>query len=240
MSRYSAYLKRMARSCLKGKYGFFILAYLLIAVISAIAVSIPFGLFGIASHPLLLFTQIVVFFMLSVLVNMLNIGFTKLALSAVRREPLFFKDLFYAFTHQTDQFLILELILTGIATILYLPTLYLSHLADYSLLSLLSSQLLIIGWNIIAIFLTLLFTLCFTLSVYLLIDQPTLGPVEALRESVLLMRGLKGRLFYLRISFIGMYALGILSGGIGVLWVFPYEEVTLAMFYQDVRHRSST
>ena len=36
------------------------------------------------------------------------------------------------------------------------------------------------------------------------------------------MRGKKGKFFYLQLSFIGIYLLGAIACGIGLLWVIPY------------------
>ena len=236
MRQYSAYLKRMARSALKGKYGLFIAFLILVMLVSAIAESIPSSLFGAPSSLPLFLSQLLVSFMISVLVNMLNVGLAKLALTISRAQQADFGDIFYAFTHQADHFLIIELILTAIATLFQLPVLYLNHLADQKILSVLSYNLLFWAWNIIAMVLTIIVTLWFALSIYLLIDNSELRPMAALRESSLLMRGLKGRLFYLRISFAGMYLLGAASCMLGFLWILPYQETTLAMFYRDVRH----
>ena len=239
MNRYSAYLKRMARSALKGKYGLYIVSLIVIMLISGITESIPSSLFGTPTNVLLFISQLLVSFMLSVLVNMLNIGLTKLALSICRRQPFSFRDLFYAFTHQTDQFLILEIILTAIATLFQLPVLYLNYLVTQEILSYMTYNLIFWIWNFAAMFFTMLVTLWFALSVYLLIDMPELSPLMALRQSALLMRGLKRRLFYLQLSFTGMYLLGIVSCGIGFLWILPYQETAMAMFYLDVRHELS-
>ena len=48
------------------------------------------------------------------------------------------------------------------------------------------------------------------------------------------MRGHRVKLFYLYASFLPLYVLGILSLGIGLLFVEPYVNVTIAEFYLDV------
>lgn len=49
-----------------------------------------------------------------------------------------------------------------------------------------------------------------------------------------LMDGHKWRLFLLNLSFVGWYLLGILSLGIGWLWILPYRNASLVAFYQDI------
>jgi len=54
-------------------------------------------------------------------------------------------------------------------------------------------------------------------------------------ESARLMKGNKGRIFYIILSFIGWMCLGMLSFGSGLLWVIPYMQQTLIQFYLDVK-----
>ena len=42
------------------------------------------------------------------------------------------------------------------------------------------------------------------------------------------MQGNKGRLFYLQLSFIGMYLLALFSLGLAMFWVYPYTRMTFA------------
>lgn len=69
---------------------------------------------------------------------------------------------------------------------------------------------------------------------FLMLDDEELSPTRAFRLSASCMKHQMGRLLYLELSFIGMYLLGILSLGIGLLWVIPYRTQTLAQFYLDI------
>lgn len=77
--------------------------------------------------------------------------------------------------------------------------------------------------------------LSYSQAVYLYIDDPHMKVMDALRESKEMMRGNKGRLFYLIISFIGLLLLSVLSCYIGLLWIAPYMNTTLTLFYMDLR-----
>lgn len=57
---------------------------------------------------------------------------------------------------------------------------------------------------------------------------------DYITESRLLMKGHKGRLFYIYLSFIGWGFLATLTFGIGYLWLLPYRNATLAAFYNDI------
>ena len=49
------------------------------------------------------------------------------------------------------------------------------------------------------------------------------------------MKGYKGKLFCLDLSFIGWYIVGALCLGIGVLWVTPYHQTARANFYEALQ-----
>ena len=71
---------------------------------------------------------------------------------------------------------------------------------------------------------------------YLLRDYPELSAREALRTSSQMMKGHKWDLFVLDLSFIGWILLGIMTAGIGLLWVAPYMDTTHAAFYEDLKN----
>ena len=104
--------------------------------------------------------------------------------------------------------------------------------------------------NVLGMFLVSLFTVLWTLlfivpgiiksyayamTPYILIDNPELGPNEARLKSIEMMRGHKGKLFGLDLSFIGWILLGILSIGIGFIWITPYIRTTRAAFYCNLK-----
>jgi len=65
-------------------------------------------------------------------------------------------------------------------------------------------------------------------------DTRSMGATTFITESRQLMKGHKGRLFWLDITFIGWYLLGLLTIGIGFLWINPYINATKAAFYNDL------
>lgn len=81
---------------------------------------------------------------------------------------------------------------------------------------------------------SLILSLFFAQSTYLLLDFTEMGAIESMKLSAKLMRGNKGRYFYLSLSFLGWFLLGALSCGIGYLWILPYASMTFTYFYMDV------
>lgn len=65
-------------------------------------------------------------------------------------------------------------------------------------------------------------------------DTRSMGATTFITESRELMKGHKWRLFWLDITFIGWYILGMLTFGIAMLWINPYINATKAAFYNDL------
>lgn len=55
--------------------------------------------------------------------------------------------------------------------------------------------------------------------------------LDTITASRRLMKGYKGKLFWLNLTFIGWHLLSILTLGIGYLWLHPYITATKAAFY---------
>lgn len=72
---------------------------------------------------------------------------------------------------------------------------------------------------------------------YILLENPNITVMEALRRSKAVMRGHKLELFFLDVSFIGWYFLCIITMNILYIWKMPYFEVTYANFYNLVSGR---
>ena len=68
----------------------------------------------------------------------------------------------------------------------------------------------------------------------LYIDNPQMTVAEGFRRSRQLMKGNKMRRFWLDVSFAGWNILGVLSAGIGILWISPYIRQTSVNFYLDL------
>ena len=88
-------------------------------------------------------------------------------------------------------------------------------------------------WTLLFIVPGIIKSFAYALTPYILIDNPELGPNEARLKSIELMRGYKGKLFGLWLSFIGWFLLCILSLGIGFIWLTPYIKTSFAAFYRD-------
>lgn len=70
---------------------------------------------------------------------------------------------------------------------------------------------------------------------YILAENPNISTKRALQISKAMTQGYKWNIFILEMSFLGWYLLGALCFGVGVLFVTPYVEATMAELYSAQR-----
>lgn len=95
-------------------------------------------------------------------------------------------------------------------------------------------NLFITLWTLLLIVPGIIAMYRYVLAPYLMAENPNLGVMEAIRLSKQMMVGNKWRLFKLYISFIGWILLGVLTLGIGYLWLNPYMHAAEAAFCLDI------
>ncbi len=69
----------------------------------------------------------------------------------------------------------------------------------------------------------------YRLALYILLDNPEMGALDCISMSKAMMRGRKGELFVLDLSFLGWAFLCVIP--FVSLWVSPYMNVTMANYY---------
>lgn len=100
--------------------------------------------------------------------------------------------------------------------------------------------------NIIVAFFTMLWSCLFvipgiikkyaySMSTYILADNPELTAREALSKSKEMMNGHKWDLFVLQLSFFWWYLLGSVTFGLAYIYVIPYMSATIANFYNSIK-----
>lgn len=89
-------------------------------------------------------------------------------------------------------------------------------------------------WTLLLIIPGIIKGYAYAMTYYIAQDNPELGADECINKSIALMNGHKMDLFLLDLSFIGWLLLGVLSCGIGLLWVIPYMQTSRAIFYQEL------
>lgn len=104
-----------------------------------------------------------------------------------------------------------------------------------ALLALILVTLFTLLWMLLLIIPGIIASFRYALTFYVLADNPEMGALEAINRSKALMNGNKWKLFCLGWRFIGWVLIGVLTCGIGLLWVMPYMQTSVSRFYDDVR-----
>ena len=95
--------------------------------------------------------------------------------------------------------------------------------------------LFILLWSLLLIIPGIIAALSYSLTFYIIAEDDSIGPLEAIRKSKEMMKGNKGKIFCLGWRFFGWFLLSSLTLGIGFLWLGPYMAVSYAKFYEDVK-----
>jgi Predicted integral membrane protein len=93
-------------------------------------------------------------------------------------------------------------------------------------------------WYLLLIIPGIIKQLEYSMVKYLLADNPNLTGSRARELSRILTNGEKGAIFVLGLSFIGWYLLGAICFGVGILFVNPYYQATMAELYIFLRDRA--
>lgn len=78
-------------------------------------------------------------------------------------------------------------------------------------------------------------SISYTLSFYVLYDNPEMNSKDIVESSAELMKGNIGSYLLLCLSFIGWILLVPITLGIGSLWLIPYVNVTIINFYRTLK-----
>lgn len=137
------------------------------------------------------------------------LGYSFIALNVSRRKTISEKQIFHGFKY------------------------FASSLALY-----ICNNILLFLWTLLLIIPGIIKTFSYSMSFFVLADNPTLSSSEARRRSIEIMKGNKFRYFCLNLSFFGWFLLCILTFGILYFWIFPYIFTAQAEFYRDIINES--
>ncbi|MFT3984280.1 MAG: DUF975 family protein [Lachnospiraceae bacterium] len=255
----SSQLKSMAKEQLLGNYGvaagafaifYGIILAVMILVYTAIFTTILAGTLraGVSAaadesmiltsgftSPLYYVAVYAITAVLSALMGTLFVGFSNVCLKIARGQRPRISDLFYCYSHHPDKVIIIYLIMYAVSLVLMIPAEITSYFTidngGYTGMSfLLWSVFYIVGLVLSVIFSMMVSQVCF-----LYLDDSQTPSIDFFKQSMELMKGNKGRLFYITLSLFGWYLLVLVSCGIAAFWVMPYQNVIFADFYRDLK-----
>lgn len=231
MKRNSATLKMTAMEYLSGKFGVPIVALLVLELCRLVPAMLINSTMDSTTTLGIITSQLLVY-MVSLLLAVVGAGYYKLMLNLSRREVFSVKDLFYAFSHHPDRFLIVHLILLLIQFVVTLP-LDLTIYMDKSMSATTTLMITLVSTMVTSL-VNVILSLFFGLADFLMIDNADMGAMEAMKTSLRLLKGNRGRLFRLYLSFLPLAILCVFTCYVGFLWMMPYMLATETVFYMDI------
>lgn len=90
---------------------------------------------------------------------------------------------------------------------------------------------LVLLWTLLFVVPGIVASYSYSMSFYILRDNPDMSANDARKQSIEMMRGNKWRLFCLHLTFLGWLLLSVLTFGVLLFWVQPYMEAANAAFY---------
>lgn len=81
-------------------------------------------------------------------------------------------------------------------------------------------------------------SLAYSMSTYLVVDDPKMSGMDALKASEKMMEGHKWELFVLNLSFIGWYLLVPFTFGLLLIYVEPYVQAANLKFYLELKEKN--
>lgn len=227
-------LKANSRGYLVGKYKVCIRAMIDIFLLSAISKLLVALLFPGDSVFEFIGTEVALF-VISCFIGLLQIGMSYMYLKISCGQEPKVSDIFHCFQEGRNEAMGLSLIIALISFVCLFP---------YNLISFFPAQFAEVGSlthiliEFIGIVVYMLLSLPISQSAYVLFDFPGCTCKDAIKRSMKLMKGNYFRLIGYVLSFLPLVLLCICSLGIGLIWVSPYMDASLAAFYLDIAKTS--
>ena len=225
-----AQVKGRAREHLLGRYRSCISAFLTIQMVGLLLSSL-IGRVCDRSTMIGWFVFILLQFLVSLVLGIFESGQYYLYLNVACKRPILSIFILQGFFTHPDKAILIRLYLIGCSFVSSLPIILIAALSPTA-----SGEFptLAIGFSILwLVFLAWLYS-SYGQTLYLLHDFPDHSAAELLRMSRHYMQGHKLRYIRLYLSFIPLLLLGVLSLGIGFLWVVPYLCTSQAEFFLDL------
>lgn len=90
-------------------------------------------------------------------------------------------------------------------------------------------------WTLLLVIPGVIKGLSYSLAPYILLENPEIGAEGAIKQSMKMMKGHKGRLFLMLLGMMGLTFVSMLLLGIPMLWLTPYYQTVFVKFYLDIK-----
>lgn len=230
INRSASLLKQYSREILLGNYR---KAISLLLAGNLIITTLTLLIGGSASFSLVsLMIDYGISFIITLISCVFQVGQYSFYLNLACKKETHFKNLFEGFSLFPEKTVFSQFLIRIFTFVCFLPGIVLLILCslqnnnDFLFFGLL---LLFVGF-LFFLWIHLTFSQCY----FILLDFPQTSALDLLKKSAVLMKGHKLRLLYLQLSFFPLVFLGLLSFGIGFLFITPYQSMTYTLFYLDL------
>lgn len=227
----SGELKARAKGQLLGKYGTCIPAFLVTGCIM-FAVNM---LTSPAGNQYTVFGRIITYlilFLIQLFGGLFSAGASFLYLNNACGQKISVGNIFYAFTNHPDKAILIRLFPLLLTYAFYLPSMILMEA-----LGMTGSYILFPFFSlafILGMVGSVIVELMFSQAYFVMLDFPSFTAMQCLQYSKKIMKGNKARKFYLDMSFIPLYLLSFVTCCVGLIFVIPYSNATMANFYLEL------
>lgn len=245
-------LKRKAKDQLLGNYGiatgsFALLFALIYVIMSIIMGALTTGFMGENPQPVsMTFSQQLITQAVGIVIGVISstasVGYVYILKRIAEGDTPVLSDLFFVFRNHPDKVVIISLIMTVAQFVLLVPSTIAQNRAFTADPDTLDGRSFLI-WVVLYLagfIVSFIIDLMLAMSFMIYLDDTEAPVMDIVKRSVVMMKGNKFRYFYLILSFIGYWFLILLSLGIAMLWVIPYETMAMVEFYMDLRDRCET
>ncbi|MCI6666299.1 MAG: DUF975 family protein [Lachnospiraceae bacterium] len=185
------------------------------------------------NSPVYMISFEVIILLIGAVLSTLAVGIQHMCLKCARKEEVKLSDLLYVIKNNPDKVIIIYIIEQLLMILFALPANLISIYTDVEnniAMFILSYVLLFASYIADIIIATL-----FSQALFLYIDNPSEKTLSCIEMSVQVMKKHIGKYVILLISFIPLYILASLSFGLFLIWVIPYKNTTLALFYMQLK-----
>lgn len=150
---------------------------------------------------------------------------------ATDKQPKF-TDTFWAFKNRPDRSIIAGALVMLIEVVSELPgfIMFAVYYPTEDINMIVASIVVIILGIVLNIYLSIKFSLTFII----IADDSEISAIDAMKKSAILIKGHAWQMVGLKLSFIPMELLGIISLCIGFIWIIPYINQTEVAFYRSI------
>ena len=228
-------LKEQALATLKGKWGSFVgLTFIYMLLYGLACCLIIYGtLFEGSSFTTMAIVFNIVGLVISFLFIPIQYGYYIAHLNSSRQDlPADIADLFFGykrFGHVIGTYLLMMVVFMVAAS----PLVIMAVLAAFYENT--TAGIVIQGLVFFFEIPLIILALAYSMVTFILYDDEELSPKEILTKSRMMMKGHKGELFLLMLSFFGWMIVCVFTLFIGMLWLAPYMQMTMVKFYEQIR-----